>query len=167
MTNFSLYYRIDCYNPKWPGKSKSRNHHFPRLEKLVTLQFLLAHLALPKWAYIIVIHDFIIIWDHDFGFVGLCVVCVCSSWPEYWLHELHILQVCNIMLSIDAHEIFSWYHLYFSTGSHFAQILKMALLSPSLNLEAQYCIWLWIQSGSTGSQGIIDLLYIGLKLQMF
>ena len=39
------------------------------------------------------------------------------------------------MPPIDAHEIFSQYHMYFLTGSHFAQILKMALLSISLNLE--------------------------------
>ena len=39
---------------------------------------------------------------------------------------------------IDAHEIFSQNHMYFSTGSHFAQNFKMGLLSLSLNLEAQY-----------------------------
>ena len=42
------------------------------------------------------------------------------------------------MPSIDVHEIFSQNHMYFSTGSHFAQNLKMGLLSLSLNLEAQY-----------------------------
>ena len=128
----------------------------------------LAHLALPKWVYIIVIHDFIIIWDHDFGFVGICVVCVCSSWPEYWSHKLHILQIYHIMPTIDEHQIFSWYHLYFSTGSHFAQILKMALLSLSLNLEAQYCTWSWIQSGATYSQGLHRLKVINvLKILHF
>ena len=64
----------------------------------------------------------------------------------------------------DAHEIFSQYHIYFSTGSHFAQILKMALLSLLLSLEAQYCTQSWTQSGATYSQIIIDLVYIGLKL---
>ena len=39
------------------------------------------------------------------------------------------------MLPIDAYEIFSQYHVYFLSGSHFAQILKMALLSILLNLE--------------------------------
>ena len=32
---------------------------------------------------IIIIYDFIIIWDHAFDFGSICVVCVCSSWPEY------------------------------------------------------------------------------------
>ena len=68
------------------------------------------------------------------------------------------------MPPIDAHEIFSRYHMYFLTGSHFAQILKMALLSLLLNLEAQYYTRSWIQSGATYSQGIADLVYIGLKL---
>ena len=44
------------------------------------------------------------------------------------------------MPPIDAHEIFSRYQMYFLIGSHFAQNLKMALLSLLLNLEAQYCI---------------------------
>ena len=43
---------------------------------------------------------------------------------------------------IDVPEIFSRHHVYFFTGSHFAQNLKMALLLLSLNLEAQYCTWL-------------------------
>ena len=47
-------------------------------------------------AYIIMIHDFITIWDHDLGCVGMCSVCVCSSWPDYWLQKLHILQVYHI-----------------------------------------------------------------------
>ena len=68
------------------------------------------------------------------------------------------------MLPIDAYEIFSWYPLYFSIGSHFAQIHKMALLSLSLNLKAQYCTWLWIQSGTMYNQVNIDLIYIALKL---
>ena len=83
--------------------------------------------------------DCIIIWDHDSGFGGMCGFCVHSSWPEYSSHELHILQVYHIMPLIDAHKIFSQYHMYFSTCSHFAQNLKMALLSLSLSLEAQYC----------------------------
>ena len=68
------------------------------------------------------------------------------------------------MSPIDAYKIFSRYHMYFLTGSHFAQNLKMALLSISLNLEAQYCTQSWTQSGATYSQGIVDLIYIGLKL---
>ena len=68
------------------------------------------------------------------------------------------------MPPIDAHEIFSQYHMYFSNGSHFAQNLKMALLLLLLNLEAQYCIQLWTQSGATYSQGIVDLVYVSLKL---
>ena len=82
----------------------------------------------------------------------------------YWLHELHILQVYHIMPPIDAHEIFSQYHVYFSTRSHFAKIIKITLLSISLNLEAQYCTRSWIQSGAIYSQEIVDLVYIGLKL---
>ena len=54
--------------------------------------------------------------------------------------------------------------MYFLTGSYFAQYLKMAFLSLLLNLEAQYCIQLWNQSEATYNQGIIDLLYVGLKL---
>ena len=65
---------------------------------------------------------------------------------------------------IDAHEIFSRYHVYFLTGSHFAQNLKMALLSLSLNLEAQYCTQSWTQSGATYSQEIIDMVYVEKKL---
>ena len=38
----------------------------------------------------------------------------------------------------DFHEIFSQYHVYFFTGSHFAQNLKMALLLLLLNLKAKY-----------------------------
>ena len=68
------------------------------------------------------------------------------------------------MPPIDTYEIFSWYHMYFSTGNHFAQILKVTLLSISLNLEAQYFSQLWTQSEATYNQGIIYLLYIGLKL---
>ena len=36
----------------------------------------------------------------------------------------------------------------------------MALLSISLNLEAQYLCWLWTQSGATYSQEIVYLVYI-------
>ena len=53
------------------------------------------------------------------------------------------------MTPIDAHEIFSQNHMYFSTGSHFDQNLKMSLLSLSLNLEAQYGTQSWTQSGAT------------------
>ena len=65
---------------------------------------------------------------------------------------------------IDAHKIFSRYNMYYLTGSHIAQNLKMAILSLSLNLEAQYCTQSWTQSGATYSQGIVDLIYIDLKL---
>ena len=34
-------------------------------------------------AYIIMVHDFITIWDRDLGFGGMCGICVCSSWTEY------------------------------------------------------------------------------------
>ena len=53
------------------------------------------------------------------------------------------------MPPVNAHEIFSRYDLYFSAGSHFAQNLKMALPSLSLNLEAQYHTQSWTQSGAT------------------
>ena len=43
----------------------------------------------------------------------------------------------------------------------------MAFLSLLLNLEAQYCTQSWVQSGATYSQGSVDLIYGGLKLQMF
>ena len=65
---------------------------------------------------------------------------------------------------IDAHEIFSQYHTYFSTGSHFAQIPKVALLSILLNLEAQYLAQLCIQSEATYSQEIVYRVCIVLKL---
>ena len=45
-------------------------------------------------------HDFITIWYRDLGFGSICVICVCSSWPEYWSYKLHILQVNHIMPSI-------------------------------------------------------------------
>ena len=51
------------------------------------------------------------------------------------------------MPPVNAHEMFSQYALYFSTGSHFAQNLKMDLPSLSLNLEAQYHTQSWTQSG--------------------
>ena len=54
--------------------------------------------------------------------------------------------------------------MYFSTDSHFTQILKMALLSLLLNLEAQYCTQLCNQSGAIYIQGIVDLVYVDLKL---
>ena len=68
------------------------------------------------------------------------------------------------MPPIDAHEIFSQYHMYFSTGSHFAQNLKIALLSLSLNLEAQYHTQSWTPSGATYSQGIIDMVCVEKKI---
>ena len=68
------------------------------------------------------------------------------------------------MPPIDAYEIFSQYHMYFLTGSHFTQNLKMAILSLSLNLEAQYHTQLWTQSGATYSQGIIDMVSVEKKL---
>ena len=68
------------------------------------------------------------------------------------------------MPPVNAHEIFSWYYLYFSAGSHFAQNLKMALPSLSLNLEAQYQTQSWIQSGATYSQEIIEMVYVKKKL---
>ena len=68
------------------------------------------------------------------------------------------------MLPVNAHEIFSQYDLYFSAGSHFAQNLKMALLSLSLNVEAQYHTQSWTQSGATYSQGIIHMVYVEKKL---
>ena len=68
------------------------------------------------------------------------------------------------MPSIDAHEIFSQYHMYFLTGSHFAQNLKIALLSLSLNLEAQYHTQSWTQSGTTYNQRIIDMIYVEKKI---
>ena len=74
------------------------------------------------------------------------------------------MQIYHIIPPIDAHEIFSQYDMYFFTGSHFAQILKMALLSLSLNLEAQYCTQSWTLSGATYSHGIVDLVYIDLKV---
>ena len=68
------------------------------------------------------------------------------------------------MPPIDAYEIFSQYHVYFLTDSHFAQNLKMALLSLSLNLEAQYHTQLWTQSGAIYNQGIIDIVFVEKKL---
>ena len=68
---------------------------------------------------------------------------------------------------IDAHEIFSRYHMCFLTGSHFAQILKVVLLSILLSLEAQYLAQLCTQSWATCNQKIIYLVYIVLKLKLF
>ena len=42
------------------------------------------------------------------------------------------------MFLIYVNKIFSQYHVCSLTDSYFAQILKMALLSISLNLETQY-----------------------------
>ena len=72
-----------------------------------------------------------------------------------------------MMLSIDAHKIFSQYHMYFLTGSHFTQNLKLALLLLLLNLVTQYCTQSWTQSGATYKQGIVALIYVSLKLLMF
>ena len=71
------------------------------------------------------------------------------------------------MPSVNVYEIFSRYDLYFSTGSHFTQNLKMALLSLSLNLEAQYYTQSWTQSGATYSQGIIHMVYIEKNCKCF
>ena len=49
------------------------------------------------------------------------------------------LEIYYIIFLVNAYEIFSQYHMYFSTGSHFAQKLEMTFLSLLLNLEAQYC----------------------------
>ena len=68
---------------------------------------------------------------------------------------------------INAHEIFSQYDLYFSTGSHFAQNLKMALPSLSLNLEAQYYTQSWTQYGAIYSQGIIHMVYVEKNYKCF
>ena len=68
------------------------------------------------------------------------------------------------MPSVNVHEIFSQYDFYFSAGSHFAQNLKMALPSLSLNLEAQYHTQSWTQSGATYSLGIIYMVYVKKKL---
>ena len=68
------------------------------------------------------------------------------------------------MSPVNAHEIFSRNDLYFSAGSHFAQNLKMALLSLSLNLEAQYHTQSCTQSGATYSQGIIHMVYVEKNL---
>ena len=68
---------------------------------------------------------------------------------------------------VNAHEIFSQYNLYFSTGSHFAQNLKMALLSLSLNLEAQYHTQSCTQSGAIYSQEIIEMVYVEKNYKCF
>ena len=54
--------------------------------------------------------------------------------------------------------------MYFLKGSHFAQILKVALLSISLSLEALYLAQLCTQSEATFKQEIAYLDYIILKL---
>ena len=68
------------------------------------------------------------------------------------------------MPSINAYEIFSRYHMYFFTDSHFAQNLKMALLSLSLHLEAQYGTQLGTNLGLPKTKEIADLVYIEKKL---
>ena len=68
------------------------------------------------------------------------------------------------MLPVNAYEIFSRYDLYFSTGSHFAQNLKMAVPSLSLNLETQYHTQSWTQSGATYREEIIEMVYVEKKL---
>ena len=68
------------------------------------------------------------------------------------------------MPPVNACEIFSQYNLYFSAGSYFAQNIKMALPSLSLNLEAQYHTQSWTQSGATYSQEIIEMVYVEKKL---
>ena len=68
------------------------------------------------------------------------------------------------MFLINVYEIFSWYDLYFSADSNFAQNLKMAIPSLLLNLEAQYYTQLWIQSGAIYSQEIIYMVYVEKKL---
>ena len=74
--------------------------------------------------------------------------------------QLEIIYYTIIFVLNCVHQ----FHIQVSIGSHFAQILKMALLSISLNLEAQYCTLSWTKSGATYSQEIVDLVYIGLKL---
>ena len=44
------------------------------------------------------------------------------------------------------------------------KILKWALPSLSLNLEAQYHTQSWTQSGATYSQEIIEMVYVEKKL---
>ena len=69
------------------------------------------------------------------------------------------------MSLIDVHEIFSQSHIYLLTGSHFTQILKIAVLSISLYLEAQYFGSIMDPiMGYIHSQETIYLVYIGLKL---
>ena len=67
------------------------------------------------------------------------------------------------MPAIDAHEIFSRNHMYLLTGCHFAQNLKMVVLSLLLNLGARYCTRSQTQSGATHSQRIAYLIYIEKK----
>ena len=59
----------------------------------------LAHLALPKWACIIMIHEMDPNMGLWFRLCGICVVCVCSSWPQCKSHKLHILQI-NLNLNL-------------------------------------------------------------------
>ena len=57
--------------------------------------------------------------------------------------------------------------LYFSASSHFAQNIKMALPSLSLNLEAQYHTQSWTQSGAIYSQEIIEMVYVENNYKCF
>ena len=80
-----------------------------------------------QWAYAIMIHE----WKYAWCLCMLLLARVLIFQTSYFADISH-------MPLVNAHEIFSQYDLYFSTGSHFAQNLKMALPSLSLNLEAQY-----------------------------
>ena len=79
----------------------------------------------------------------------LCMLLLARVWRA---HNFIFCRWYHIMPPIDAHEIFSQYDIYFSTDSHFAQNLKMALLSLSLNLEAQYRTRSWTWSGGIYNQ---------------
>ena len=70
-----------------------------------------------------------------------CVVSVYAP-PGQSINCMNFIfkDISHIAPLIDAHEIFSQYHMYFLTSSYFAQNLKMTLLLLSLNLETQYCI---------------------------
>ena len=104
--------------------------------------------------------------NHD-SWMNLCVASVYA--PPGQSINLSNFIFCRYIIipPIDAHEIFSQYHMYFLNGSHFAQNLKMALLSLSLNLETQYHTQSWTQSGATYSQGIIDMVYVQKSINVF
>ena len=62
---------------------------------------------------------------------------LCTAVPVIVLiAETSYFVVYPRMPPIYAHEIFSKYDMYFLSGSYFSQILKVALLSISLSLEA-------------------------------